>query len=206
MITRFVASQLRRPTGRAGQLFGRMLNRANRGMNRRAVAHLDVRTGHNLLDIGFGGGVGIESMYEVAETITVTGVDFSETMVQQQQRRLADHIQRGQLQLQTADVAALPFDNGHFDRVLSVNTVYFWPDPVAGLAEIARVLKPGGRLVLGCNNKEQLERFPPAKHGFSRYDGDDVARMCTEAGLVDLECARPHGEPWFFAIAHRPAN
>lgn len=205
MLARYVAAQLRRPSGRVGHLFGRLLNRANRGMNRRAVAHLDVRSGQRLVDIGFGGGVGIDAMLDVSDDIQIDGIDFSEAMVSQQRMRLGPQIHRGQVSLQLGDVASLPFGDATFQRALSVNTIYFWPDAVAGLGEILRVLAPGGRLVLGCATKEQLERSPPAKHGFAHYAPDDVTAMLHEAGFREIEQATPRDEPFFFSIAHRPA-
>ncbi len=48
-----------------------------------------------------------------------------------------------------ADAAALPFPEASFDVVLSVNTIYLWPDPARVLAEMNGVLKLDGRLVLG---------------------------------------------------------
>jgi len=204
MLARFLAAQLRKPSGRFGRVLGRFLNRSNREMNRRAVAHLDVRTGHRLLDIGFGGGVGIEAMLEISDELFVAGVDFSPDMVEQQRVRFADRVGRGQLRIERGDVERMPFEDADFDRVLSSNTIYFWPDPVASLQEILRVLRPGGRLVLACATKEELERFPPARHGFSRYDCDEVRGLLERAGFEGLEFARPSGERSFFAIAHRP--
>ncbi|MBV1860524.1 MAG: class I SAM-dependent methyltransferase [Nannocystaceae bacterium] len=204
MLARFVAAQLRRPSGRAGLLLGRFLNRANRNMNRRAVAHLDVRSGHRLLDIGFGGGVGLDAMMDISQSIQVDGIDFSDAMVRQQTLRLAARIERGQLALHRGDVADLPFGDARFDRVLSVNTIYFWPHPIAGLKQILRVLKPGGRLVLGCATKAQLKRSSATQHGFSHYDSSEVSTLLREAGFSGIEEATPSGEPFFFAVAHRP--
>jgi arsenite methyltransferase len=204
VLSRLLAAQLRRPSGLLGRGLAHLLNRANRQMNRRAAAHLDVRTGQRLLEVGFGGGVGIEAMLDVCPDVHVTGVDFSRDMVAQQRRRLAGLVGADRLRLEEADVATLPFSSQSFDRVLSCNTIYFWPDPVLALREILRVLAPGGRLVLACTTKERLEQFPPARHGFARLDGDEVRSLLRNAGYEGIEIARPQGEPWYFAIAHRP--
>lgn len=204
MLARFVATQLGHPSGRFGRVLGHLLNRSNRGMNRRAVAHLDVRSGHRLLDVGFGGGVGIDAMLGVSDDVFVAGLDASRTMVAQQRARFADRIARGRMRLERGDVEAMPFSDADFDRVLSSNTIYFWPRPVDGLREILRVLRPEGRLVLACATKQELERSPLTKHGFACHDEHDVRRMLREAGFEGLEVARAPDEPMFFAIGHRP--
>ncbi len=182
---------------------GHLLNRSNREMNLRAVAHLDVRSGQRLLDVGFGGGVGIDAMLDIGRDLSITGIDFSDEMVTQQRARFGTQIAAGTVRLERGDVAALPFADASFARVLSSNTVYFWPDPVAALQEIHRVLEPGGRLVLGCATKESLDRFAPARHGFTIRSAQDVRVLLEEAGYVGIELSRPRGERAFFAIAHR---
>jgi ubiquinone/menaquinone biosynthesis C-methylase UbiE len=203
VIAKLVAAQLRRPSGRVGRVLGNLLNRSNRDMNRRAVAHLDVRSGQRLLDIGFGGGVGIDAMLDISDTVSVVGVDFSDDMVDQQRARFAGN---DRVRIEHADVAQMPFADAHFDRALSSNTIYFWPDPAASLLEIRRVLRPGGRLVLACATPRELERFPPARHGFTAYGCDDLRRLLQDTGYDGLEFARPRGERAFFTIAHRSAD
>jgi ubiquinone/menaquinone biosynthesis C-methylase UbiE len=57
------------------------------------------------------------------------------------------------LHFQVADVARLPFPDGHFDAVLSSGSIKHWPDQGAGLREIHRVLVPGGRAFVGEMNR-----------------------------------------------------
>lgn len=110
-----------KPSGRLGRIVAHLLNRGNLETNRRAVAHLDVRSGQRLLDVGFGGGVGMEAMFDVGDELFVAGVDFSAEMVEQQRVRFAERVASGQMQLEEGDVTALPFDDVSFDRVLSSN-------------------------------------------------------------------------------------
>jgi ubiquinone/menaquinone biosynthesis C-methylase UbiE len=78
----------------------------------------------------------------------VSGIDLSHAMVRAAARRNARAIRMGRAEVQRGDVADLPCADHSFDKVLSIHTLYFWTDPERAIAEIARVLKPGGRLGL----------------------------------------------------------
>ena len=56
-----------------------------------------------------------------------------------------------------ADVARLPFPDNHFDAMVSSGSIKHWPDPVAGLREMHRVLVPAGRAIIG-----EMNRLAPA--------------------------------------------
>ena len=86
--------------------------------------------------------------------------------------------------LRLADAAALPFPEAFFDVVLSVNTIYFWPDPDKVLAEMKRILKPGGRLVLGYRSRLLLLWNPVSWFGFRLHGDRQVARLLGEAGFA----------------------
>jgi ubiquinone/menaquinone biosynthesis C-methylase UbiE len=86
--------------------------------------------------------------------------------------------------LHLADAAALPFPDASFERVLCVNTIYFWPDPARALREIHRVLKPGGRLVLGYGSKAFLRLNPLTWFGFRVYSDGKTRRLLEEAGFA----------------------
>jgi SAM-dependent methyltransferase len=69
-------------------------------------------------------------------------------------RRNAAQIAAGRVHLHLGDGTTLPVDDDSLDAVVGVHTIYFWPDPVATVADIARALRPGGRLVLAFRDGE----------------------------------------------------
>lgn len=96
-----------------------------------------------LLDVGCGSGLLMERLLSRAARPPITGVDVSLEMLGLARDRIGD---RARLVL--ADGAALPFPRGSFEVVATSSSLHHWPDPHAGLREIARVLRPGGTLVL----------------------------------------------------------
>jgi ubiquinone/menaquinone biosynthesis C-methylase UbiE len=96
-----------------------------------------------VLDVGCGTGVLLERIVERYPGTRATGVDLSSAMLAQARRRLPP-----QVTLEVADAEALPFPAESFDLVMSVSSFHFWPEPKLALAELGRVLRPGGRLVI----------------------------------------------------------
>lgn len=138
-----------RPEGLWGRLGGVILARANRGFAAEVVALLDVGASEQILEVGFGPGVGIELLARAATTGIVAGVDPSEEMVKQARARNAAAIGTGVVDLRRGTVESMPFADDAFDLALAINSMQVWPDVDAGLREIRRVLRAGGRLALG---------------------------------------------------------
>jgi ubiquinone/menaquinone biosynthesis C-methylase UbiE len=78
--------------------------------------------------------------------LAITAIDISPGMLARAQKRAAEH--KGQLQVEVADVQELPYENGTFDTVATSCTFCSVPNPLRGLRELHRCLKPGGRLLM----------------------------------------------------------
>ena len=154
-----------RPTGLLGRLGGRIMARTNGAFARSAIGLLDVRPDDRVLEVGFGPGVGI---------------DRSREMVEQATARNAEAIGRGVVDLHHGSVESLPFEDGAFDAALAINSLQVWPDARAGLREIGRVLRPGGRMALG----------------FTPYSGQP------RAGITDLVSAAGFAQPRLVETEH----
>lgn len=88
--------------------------------------------------------------------------------------------------------ARLPFADASFDTVLSVQVLEHTPDPQALVAEMARVLRPDGLLILSAPFSFRLHEEP---HDYFRYSPHGLGVLCDRAGLVVEEIA-PHGNLW----------
>ena len=102
----------------------------------------------NMLEVPVGTGVLTMPVYKTLPDAEITCLDYSADMMAVAQRR-AETIGLTNVQFRQGDVGALPFEDGSFDLVLSLNGFHAFPDKDAAFRETLRVLKPGG-IFCGC--------------------------------------------------------
>lgn len=180
---RQIAGQCRQPQGEAGIEVGQRMNVGNELINRRAIAQLSVQPGDRVLEIGPGNGFFARAIVGVAASVHYVGCDLSVVMVEQADQMNADLIETGQCRFVLRDGPTLPFADDSFDKLLTVNTLYFWNDPAAELTEIRRVLVPGGLLVIGIRPRWVMAPIPFVQYGFTTYEPDEVAALLTAHGF-----------------------
>lgn len=161
---RFIAEQARHAQGPLGRLIAFIMARETWAENKGAIDALGIVASDHILDIGCGHGRSLAALAARAENGHVVGVDPSELMAEIAVRRNRELVKARRVEVAIAGVDALPFADAAFDKALCVHVVYFWKDLAAALREIARVLKPGGRLalVLRTNEDETAVRAFPA--------------------------------------------
>ncbi len=175
-----MAAQLRRPRGWFGRrVMGPLLNEGNKALLDTVLAAAAPTSGARVLDVGFGGGYTLERLAPLVTPQRVAGVELSEAMIAAVRDRCGEAFD-----LHLADAAALPFPDASFDIVLSVNTLYFWPDPARVLAEMSRVLKSGGRVVLGYRSRLFLAVAPISWFGFRLHGDRRIAGLLSDAGFA----------------------
>jgi ubiquinone/menaquinone biosynthesis C-methylase UbiE len=111
-----------------------------------AVERLEPRAGERVLDVATGTGWASRIIAQRFEGVHVTGADIADQMLEH--ARSAAKLQRLEIQYEHADAEKLPFPDAAFDAVISTFGVMFVGKPEAAAAELARVVKPGGRVVL----------------------------------------------------------
>lgn len=184
MIKRYLSNQLVRPTGLVGKhLIGRLWNRHNRALNASTFVHLQALSNDRILEVGFGGGYLLKKILSVVTAGSVAGVDASPIMVDQAWKKFRKHIDGGVLHLHRSTAEQLPFSAGYFDKACSVNSLFYWADLGTGLAEIHRVLRIHGFLVLTFTRKADLDKKGFVHPGIHTYTNEEVLAALRQAGF-----------------------
>lgn len=196
-----LSRQLGRPTGLVGRVVGRALNRGNRSVILAAVEAVGAREGCTVAEIGFGGGAGLALLLEqVGPAGVVHGIEISPTMLAAARRRFENQVTNGSLRLHEAGMQQLPLPDGSVDAALSTNTIYFVDDLGAALSELARVLRPGGRLALGVGDPTAMAKMPFTKHGFTLRPITEVIDSLRSTGFTLIEDRRVGDGPDAFHV------
>lgn len=180
-----LAGQLARPHGPLGLLVARTLNRGNARAIGAAVDAAGAGPGAVVADVGFGGGIGLRMLLDrVGPAGRVHGVEIAAGMLRRARMTFAREIRAGRLWLAQGSLTALPFDDAALDAVVTVNTVYFIDDLDTACAELARVLRPGGRAVIGIADPDAMRHAPFTRHGFTLRPVEQIRAALAGAGLT----------------------
>src|SRR5215831_18195525 len=149
MVHRMLLRTFGRPQGLLGRVGGRIMARTNQQCAAWVIDLLAIQPHESVLEVGFGPGVGIQLLARSASAGYVAGVDVSAAMVAQATTRNAHAIARGRVDVRHGAVERLPFADHTFDKALAINSMQVWTDAEAGLREMRRVIKTGGKIALG---------------------------------------------------------
>jgi arsenite methyltransferase len=161
------------PRGLLGRIGGTLMAHGNAGTERYVVEVAAPGPAEHVLVLGPGPGIGLRAAAERAGS--VVGVDPSEEMLRRCRHECAAAIAAGTVRLRPGSAAHTGQPAASVDVVLSVNNVQLWDDRAAGFAELCRVLRPGGRLVLSAHERW----LPVPRH--------ELAAEAAAAGLTDLQ-------------------
>jgi ubiquinone/menaquinone biosynthesis C-methylase UbiE len=140
--------QFGKPQGLLGRIAGKLMELKGTEKIEWTISLLDIRKDDKILEIGYGPGVAIELLSKLTPNGYIVGIDHSELIFTRAQKRNWAAIKEGRVDLRLGDVARLPSFEIAFDKVLSVNTIFFWEEPTEILKQIRRVMKPGGVIAL----------------------------------------------------------
>lgn len=182
---RFIAEQARHAKGPLGRLVAFVMARETFADNQRAIEALAIEESDHVLDVGCGHGRSLGALAALASKGHVAGADPSDLMAEIAVGRNRALVKAKRVDVVIATAADLPFASGAFDKVLCAHVLYFWKDLHAGFREIARVLKPGGRLALLFRSSQHaaaVRAFPADVYTFP--DLTEVESALVAAGFT----------------------
>lgn len=169
--------QLMKPSGEQGKLVGENMNIANSSIYSNAFKLIKFNDGERILEIGFGNGKFISNYFKINPNIIVFGVDFSDTMCKEAISLNQKYIDQNKLVLKCEDAACTSFDNESFNTIITINTIYFWNSIEKQIEEISRLLKRGGRLLIGFRPKSIMKNSSFTSEVFSLFESDDIIEL-----------------------------
>ena len=137
-----------RPRGLLGRFLVRGMNSGHSDLTQWGLSKVQIPETANVLDIGCGGGRTLEYLASLVGRGRAVGIDYSEDSVSVTKKRNQKLIATGRVEVLHASVSSMPFQDDTFDCVTAIETYYFWPDMATDLAEVQRVMKPNGQLVI----------------------------------------------------------
>ncbi len=185
LLRRFWTPFFGEPSGLIGHVGARLMASMKGKYYRSMAAELDLQADDELLDVGCGSA---KFFAEHARRVRfVAGLDASEIQVTMARKRLAERIAAGTAEIVLGDAAHLPWVDGRFSVVTSLDALKFVPDPPAALAEMYRVLRPGGRAVITMG--DDSSKGDPAMReswGIWSWSDAEAQRHVEEAGFFDV--------------------
>lgn len=182
-----LARQLGNPQGEIGLAVIDRIYESNAKTSVPIVTAFGLNPNSHVLEIGFGNGRMVPEVIGQAENIRYAGLDISPTMVAEAERFNAALVADGRASFYLGSAADMPFADSNFDCVFSVGVAHFWFAPNLALSEIHRVLRPGGRSMMGCLNPLAAPPFARSENGFYLRDAAEWDALHRAAGFRNVQ-------------------
>ncbi|WP_312394679.1 class I SAM-dependent methyltransferase [Chryseobacterium sp.] len=189
---KILAQNLANPQGEKGIEIGEMMNATNIGMTLESIKTLLIEDDETVLEIGHGNAAHVKSILNKAQNVKYTGIDISETM-HNEAKRLNEEF-KNQADFVLYEGSKLPFEDKIFDKIFTVNTVYFWEKPIEYLNEIYRVLKDNGTFVLTFGQRNFMEKLPFTEYDFTLYNTDEMEETVSKSHFKRMKISEKEEE------------
>ena len=204
-------SQCQKPRGWIGRLVLRSMNRRHAHVTDWGLQHVTIAEHDTILDVGCGGGVTVCKLATAAARGKVYGIDHSPESVGTARVTTAALIVQERVAIDLASVSQLPYADNIFDLVTAIETHFWWGDIAAGMREIWRVLKPGGRLTIiaefynGPKYAKYADRIAKMT-SMAVLDVEQHRSLFFDAGFRDIRVVEQADRGWLSVVGAKPAD
>ena len=192
----YFSKQAKKPSGIFGRFFmSRIFDKGNLELNNFVKETLSIKKSDHILEIGCGTGSLLKIIACDLENGIVEGIDFSKTMISIAKKKNKKHISKKKAIIRLGNFDELQFENNSYDKIFSVNTIYFWKNPIITISKAFDLLKANGMIVLGFHNKEEMEKMDLDENIFQLYSLHDVINLLkTDKILKEVEIISKKGQ------------
>lgn len=179
-----LASQLSLPRGDMGIVVAENMHLNNLNMTLNTIDALEVQEGDCVLEVGHGNCSHLGELFTRQQHCTYTGLEISELMHTEAIKANEAFIRSGNASFHLYKGSEIPFEEHRFNKVFTVNTLYFWKDPLLFLNELYRVMAPHGVLCIGFAWRSFMEMLPFTAFGFELYDESRIKTLVGQSAFT----------------------
>lgn len=190
-----------KPEGEAGKAMLSRMNDSHFEVTGWALGLWTLNPNDVVLDIGCGGGMTLKRVSDSLNDGVLFGIDYSDVSVQMSSELNKTDVMSGKVMISKGNVENLPFEDDKFDKIITVESFYFWPDPIENLKEVRRVLKPKGHFLLvadiyenGLLSEHELENVK--KYSLNNPTKEEFEEYFRKSGFSETEIHTKSGTNW----------
>lgn len=195
-----------KPRGFWGKMMINSMNKGHVEVTDWGLKHIKINKTDTVLDVGCGGGKTVDKVAGMLANGKVYGVDYSALCIEKSEKLNRKNILCNKVKIVWATAEKLPFEAETFDKVLAVETFYFWKNKAKGLHEIFRVLKENGKILLVfemLKTRQNPDKWKKVEDrlGISAVTEKEIADYLKNAGFSDIRTYTKTGTTWLCATA-----
>ena len=208
---RFNGADPSHPFGEDGKNMLDLMNKHHYEMTGWGLSKISISDSDRILDIGCGGGMTVKRLHDKYPGAEITGVDYSETSIEKSIELNKKEADNGVLKFVHASVEALPFEDNYFDKIITVESFYFWPDPQENLKEVYRILNNDGTFALiaevyDSGNISEAQRKNIEKYGLFNPTAQKFKELFENAGFKNIVLNFKEDEEWICITASKQSH
>lgn len=182
-----LAEQLANPSLEQGIEVATMMNKTNIEMTRHSLHKLALTGNERVLELGHGNAAHVDELLTQFPSLYYTGLETSKTMYEEANRQNEERVAQGQANFLHYDGKHIPFKTELFDKIFSVNTIYFWKDTFTFLGKLKSLLTNNGQIALTFASKKFMETLPFTVYGFTLYEVEDVEKLLEQCDFKNIK-------------------
>lgn len=171
------------PEGKQGIFLAQSMGVSNTLMINNSIDILEINNSESVLELGFACCTHLDYLMSKADNISYYGLEISDTMLLEATNINKLQIETEKVNFGLYDGDNIPFGDSCFDKIFSVNTIYFWQDALSFLNELSRVMKPNGVLLITYIDRGFMQSLPFVGDKFCLYDDDSIKNLISLSGF-----------------------